>query len=128
MRSIAIVSFILLATTACTTDSAPTTATADALVQPADAAWNSETAWRLTSEPVLEIKGSEEQVEQAPLDPVRAGEVFCLHTRRQASKPENLEVEGIGRRRVVTDALDVMALWNGFSGRHDSKAVQPPPC
>ena len=38
--------------------------------QPADAIWTQQTAWRLSERPVLQINGSEDKVEQAPLDPV----------------------------------------------------------
>jgi hypothetical protein len=44
---------------------------ADAVEQPDSARWTAKTAWRLSREPVLEIKGSEDAVEEAPLDPVR---------------------------------------------------------
>ena len=38
--------------------------------QPADATWTQQTAWRLSDRPILQINGSEDKVEQAPLDPV----------------------------------------------------------
>jgi hypothetical protein len=43
-----------------------------AIVQPPDAVWTQQTAWQLSREPVVQIKGSEDRVEEAPLDPVRA--------------------------------------------------------
>jgi hypothetical protein len=40
--------------------------------QPEGATWTQQSAWRLSAEPILQIKGSDEKLEQAPLDPVRA--------------------------------------------------------
>ena len=55
--------------TSCTTD-ADRVGQADAAEQPDSAVWTAKTAWRLTREPVVEILGSAEIVEEAPLDPV----------------------------------------------------------
>lgn len=41
----------------------------DGLPQPNDAVWTQQTAWSLSRDPVLEIKGSGEIVEEVPLDP-----------------------------------------------------------
>ena len=45
---------------------------AGATAQPDGAIWSQQTAWRLSRDPVLQITGSADRVEEAPLDPVRA--------------------------------------------------------
>jgi len=41
-----------------------------AIAQPESAAWTPTTAWRLSAEPIVHIKGSTENAEESPLDPV----------------------------------------------------------
>jgi hypothetical protein len=64
----------LVLVTACNSTDSKVSAdvSAEAVSQPEAAVWTQQTAWRLSAEPAVEIKGSEEQVEQAALDPVRA--------------------------------------------------------
>lgn len=69
------IALLFVLTMAWDSDHAPVAAFRDVqpdLAQPADAAWTEQTGWRLSAQPVLQIKGSDEQVTQAPLDPVRA--------------------------------------------------------
>jgi hypothetical protein len=49
------------------------------LEQPDSAVWTAATEWRLSQNPVVEIKGSDDNVENTPLDPVA---VFQLHDGR----------------------------------------------
>jgi hypothetical protein len=64
---------LVLLAGACSADQPPANSIAtNALPQPAGATWTAETAWRVSAEPIVQIKGSEEQVEEAALDPVTA--------------------------------------------------------
>ncbi len=48
----------------------PSVAAGEAVAQPESAVWTDQTAWRLSAQPVVQINGSNEIVEEAPLDPV----------------------------------------------------------
>jgi hypothetical protein len=65
---------VLLLASACITGCAERQSdlpAAAAAVQPESAVWNAQTAWRLSQDPIVRIQGSEANVEEAPLDPVR---------------------------------------------------------
>ena len=64
---------LLVILLACTRDdSVPGSSSTKAADQPAGAVWTLQTAWHLSAEPIVQIQGSNENVEESPLDPVSA--------------------------------------------------------
>ncbi|MGH7469522.1 MAG: 6-bladed beta-propeller [Longimicrobiales bacterium] len=64
-----VLALFLVALVACGEGQVSVAASA-AIEQPDSAVWTAQTAWRLSQDPIVQIQGSDANVEEAPLDPV----------------------------------------------------------